>query len=212
MGEFDPEYFPLVDDSMNVVVDASLDPLAGTAHTNGKPIYSAEQVAAHLNRTGAAYTDKPTDAKQSDADNSVINFGFFASQAEMANNGYVYQSPTDGRFYGLAEYFNFAAFTDAQKSAAREAMENWDDVVAVTFRDITFGNLASAPTTQAYSRLPFDRIFINSAVNEQSKWIAGDVCISASQASNFQLDEGGYGIHTLVHEVGHARPQPSRRL
>ena len=192
-------------------VDASLDPLAGGTFNN-KPIFSAEQVAAHLNRTGAAYTAKPTDAKQQgDTDITTINFGFFSTQAEMANNGYVYQSPTDGKFYGLAEYFNFAPFSDVQKAAAREAMQSWDDVVAVTFRetniddaDITFGNLASAPTTQAYSRLPFDRIFTNAVVNEQSKWIAGDVWISASQQSNFRLDEGGYGLQTLTHEVGHS--------
>jgi serralysin len=198
-------------DNTSDTVDASLDPLAGGTFNN-KPIYSVEQVAAHLNRTGAAYTAKPTDAKQQgDTNVNTITYGFFASLAEMANNGYVYQSPADGRFYGLAEYFNFAAFSDVQKAAAREAMTSWDDVVAVSFvevpidgADITFGNLASAPTTQAYSRLPFDRIFVNEIVNEQAKWIAGDVWISASQASNFRLDEGGYGLQTLTHEVGHS--------
>lgn len=194
-----------------VSIDASLDPQAGGTF-NSKPIYSADQVAAHLNRTGAAYTAKLTDAKQQgDANLQTITFGFFKTQAEMANNGYVYQSPADGKYYGLAEYFNFAAFTDVQMSAAREAMQSWDDLVAVSFRetnidqaDITFGNLASAPTTQAYSRLPFDRVFTNTFVNDQSKWIAGDVWVSASQASNFQLDEGRYGLQTLTHEVGHS--------
>lgn len=193
------------------LVSASLDPQAGGSVAN-KPIWSVEQVAAHLNRTGAAYTDKQTDAVQrGDSDIKTITYGFFATQAEMADNGYVYRSPADGNFYGLAEYFNFAAFNDTQKAAAREAMTSWDDIVAVRFvesavsgADITFGNLASAPTTQAYSRLPFDRIFANDAVNAQSKAIAGDVWISASQQSNFQLDEGGYGLQTLTHEVGHS--------
>ncbi len=196
--------------SDSVSLDASLDPQAGGTFNN-KPIFSAEQVAAHLNRTGAAFTSKPTDAKQTDADNSVINFGFFTSQADLGNNGYVYKSPADGRFYGLAEYFNFAVFSDAQKAATREAMASWDDVIAVSFRetsategDINFGNLASAPTTQAYARLPFDRIFANPVVNAQSNRIAGDIWVSASQASNFRLDEGGYGLQTLAHEIGHS--------
>jgi len=200
--------FPMVDDSATSV-DASIDPLAGGT-LNGKPILSVEQVAAHLNRTGAAFTDKPTDAKQSDADNSVINFGFHASQDELAQNGYVYQW-TDGLYYGVAEYFNFAPFSEAQKAATREAMSAWDDVVAVSFvetnstiADINFGNLASAPTTQAYATLPFDRIYTNEFVNEQLKERAGDVWVSLSQASNLRLDEGQYGIHTLVHEVGHS--------
>jgi serralysin len=192
-------------------LDASLDPQAGGTF-NGKPIWTAAQVAAHLNRTGTAYNSNPVNARQQgDDDINTITYGFFNSTAEMENNGYTYQSPFDGVSYGLAEYFNFAAFTDAQKSAARESMAYWDDVVAVTFKethvddaDITFGNLAVAPETQAYSRLPYDRIFTNASVNEQSKWIAGDVWISASQASNFQLDEGGYGLQTLTHEVGHS--------
>ena len=203
------EDFPFANEAVEVVIDASIDPQAGGT-LNGKPIFSAEQVAAHLNRTGAAFTSKPTDAKQSDADNSVINFGFHASQLDLENNGYVYQW-TDGNYYAVAEYFNFAPFTDAQKAATREAMASWDDVVAVSFRetsadegDINFGNLASAPTTQAYATLPFDRIYSNEFVNSQMKERAGDVWVSASQASNFRLDEGQYGIHTLVHEVGHS--------
>jgi serralysin len=201
-------------DSVTGGLDASLDSKAGETFNN-KPIWSAEQVAAHLNRTGAAYASKPTDAlQQGDTDIKTITFGFFDTQAQLANNGYVYGLPqADGstRFFGLAEYFNFAAFSTVQRDAAREAMQSWDDLVAVSFvetnvddADITFGNLASAPTTQAYSRLPFDRIFVNPVVNEQSKWIAGDVWISASQASNFQLDEGRYGLQTLTHEVGHS--------
>lgn len=143
--------------------DASLDPRSGGSFNN-KPIVSAEQIAAYLNRTGAAYGSKPTDAiQQGDSDITTITFGFFDTQAQLANNGYVYQSPADGNYYGLAEYFNFSTFTAAQRDAAREAMTSWDDVVAVSFvetnvdnADITFGNLASAPTTQAYSRLPLE--------------------------------------------------------
>jgi serralysin len=207
---------PLQDDNdvFAPSVDISLDPQAGGTFNN-KPIYSLEQVAAHLNRTGAAYTTKPTDAvQQGDSDISTITFGFFNSQAELANNGYVYGVPQANgttSFFGLNEYFNFAAFNAAQRDAAREAMTSWDDVVAVSFvethvdnADITFGNLASAPTTQAYSRLPLDRITSNPAINDQIKWIAGDVWISASQPSNFQLDEGRYGMQTLTHEVGHS--------
>ncbi|SOB86548.1 serralysin [Sphingomonas guangdongensis] len=192
-------------------VDASLDPQAGGT-ANNKPIWTAEQVAGHLNRSGAAWSTGPTDAvQQGDSDINTITFGFFNSQAELVDNGYVYQSPADGEFYGLAEYFNFASFNEAQRGAAREAMTAWDDVVRVSFvekdvddADITFGNLANAPETQAYSRLPLDRIFADDSVNAQSKEIAGDVWISASQPSNFRLDEGGYGLQTLTHEVGHS--------
>ena len=43
-------------------VSASVDYLAGTVAANGKPIWSVEQIAAHLNRTGASWTPDPTHA------------------------------------------------------------------------------------------------------------------------------------------------------
>jgi serralysin len=90
-------------------------------------------------------------------------------------------------------------------------MQSWDDVVAVSFQesnindaDITFGNLASAPTTQAYAYIPRPVLTSNPAINAQIVSLGGDVWVSASQASNFQLDEGRYGLQTLAHEIGHA--------
>ncbi|MDG6078745.1 matrixin family metalloprotease [Erythrobacter litoralis] len=191
-------------------LSASVDPLAGTVAPNGKPIWSVEQIAAHLNRTGASWIDGPDPAPQrGDDDPTTITFGFFESQAELVDNGYVYFIGDDG--YGFSEYFNFASFTDAQRAAAREAVQSWDDVAAISFvetdadnADINFGNLASAPQTQAYARLPFANLTSDPDINAQIQPIAGDVWISASQASNFQLDEGRYGLQTLTHEVGHS--------
>ena len=112
---------------------------------------------------------------------------------------------------GLDEYFNFASFTEAQRAAAREGLGSWADVADITFvetdaygADINFGDLANAPQTQAYARLPFGTLASDPNVNAQVQPIAGDVWISASQASNFQLDEGGYGLQTLTHEIGHS--------
>lgn len=192
------------------LVDASVDNQAGSIGANGKPIWSVEEIAAHLNRSGASWTGGPDPAPQrGDDDPNTITFGFFESQGELFSNGYVYEF--GGGLYGLSEVFNFASFTDAQRDATREAIQSWDDVAAITFvetdasnADINFGNLASAPTTQAYARLPFATLSLNEYLNAQIQPIAGDVWISASQASNFQLDEGRYGLQTLAHEIGHA--------
>ncbi|MBW3560327.1 MAG: M10 family metallopeptidase C-terminal domain-containing protein, partial [Proteobacteria bacterium] len=189
--------------------DASLDGQAGTT-LNNKTIWSADQVAAHLNRTGLSWNQgASTNARQQgDADPNTIAFGFFNTQEEVGANGYLYR--TD-QTHGLREYFNFAPFSEAQRAATREAMQAWDDVIAPSFRetsagdaDINFGNLASAPSTQAYARLPSSTMSSNADINSQIREIAGDVWVSASQTSNFQLDEGNYGAQTLVHEVGHA--------
>ncbi len=90
-------------------------------------------------------------------------------------------------------------------------MQAWDDVIApslvesdIDSADITFGNLASAPTTQAYAYIPRPVLTSNPAINAQILDVGGDIWVSASQASNFQLDEGRYGMQTLAHEIGHA--------
>ncbi|WP_166039737.1 M10 family metallopeptidase C-terminal domain-containing protein [Sphingosinicella sp. YJ22] len=197
---------------LNDRVDGSIDPQAGGT-LNGKPILTAEQVAAHLNRTGGGYADgfndTPFVGQQNNIgdDNTVITYGFFDSQSQLFTNGYVYAS--GGQLFGLSEYFNFAPFSSAQRDAARESMQAWDDLVAVSFRevgadeaDINFANLASAPTTQAYSRIP--TAALDATLGGQVREIGGDIWVSASQASNFRLDEGQYGIHTLVHEIGHS--------
>ena len=196
-------------------IGASIDGSGGTIHPNGKPIFTATQVAAYLNRTGGGWTDGTNDSglegRQNNIgdDNKTITFGFFENQTDVYNNGYVFISPTTGRLTGYAEYFNFATFSAEQRAATREAMQSWDDVAAVSFRevsaneaDINLGNLASAPTTQAYAYLPNSSI--DGLNGGQSRKLGGDVWVSKSQASNFQLDEGGYGLQTLAHEIGHA--------
>jgi Ca2+-binding RTX toxin-like protein len=191
------------------VADATVDGLAGTTAANGKPIWSPDQIALYLNRTGSGFAGLPAHGPQTDANLSVINFGFHLNQASLFNNGYVYFVGSQG--FGFSEYFNFAAFSASQQAATREAIQNWDDLVSVSFAetssnlaDINFGNLASAPTTQAYAYLPNAILTSNPAINAQIVRLGGDVWVSLSQANNLQLDEGLYGIHTLVHEIGHA--------
>lgn len=190
-------------------LQASVDNLAGTTAANGKAIWSADQIAAYLNRSGASWTGGPDPAKQSDANLREITFGFHDSQASLQRNGYVYVE--GGTSYALDEYFNFAAFNAEQRTAARTSIGLWDDVVSVSFRevgidnaDVTFGGLANAPQTQAYAYLPLGTLTDDAALNAQVQKVAGDVWVSASQASNFQLNAGGYGLQTLTHEIGHA--------
>ncbi|WP_374471313.1 M10 family metallopeptidase [Phenylobacterium sp.] len=184
--------------------DATLDGQDGTF--NGKEIWSAQEAADYLNRTGTAWgvTGIPRDG-----DATVINFGFFDTQAQLETNGYVYEY--EGEYYGLNEYFGFGAFSEAQRAAAREAIQYWDDVVAISFRessvdqaDINFGNVMNRPGTQAYARLPSASVSSDPHVNEQAYNIVGDVWVTGTTASNFQFDEGLYGLNTLVHEFGHS--------
>ncbi|MDR6789735.1 serralysin [Sphingomonas sp. BE138] len=186
----------------------SVDYLAGTTAANGKAIWSADQIASYLNRSGTSWVG-PNAARQGDSNVREVTFGFHFSQEQLGASGYSYRY--EGNVEYLDEYFNFAAFNDAQKGAARLAMSFWDDVVDISFRevnayqaDINFGNLASAPGTQAYARLPSKTVSSDPVVNGDAERIVGDVWVSASQPSNFQLLPGGYGLNTLTHEIGHA--------
>jgi Ca2+-binding RTX toxin-like protein len=191
---------------LDVPAEASLDPLAGGT-ANGKPIWTPEQIAAYLNRTGGQWGDGVNDMMPTGGDKNVITFGFHENQQSLFDNGYVYAS--GNQLFGLAEYFQFAAFNAAQREATREAFLYWDDIVAVSFQetsayegDINFGNLTNSPNTQAYSRIPTTGLA--TTLGGQVAGIAGDVWVSVHQASNFQFDEGLYGMNTLVHEIGHS--------
>ena len=182
-------------------VAASVDGQGGTIRD--KPVFTIEQVVEQLNRGGAGWTPGNIDhAMPRDGDVSVLNFGFHTAESMFAEP-YVYEE--DGQLYGRTEYFGFAPFTEAQKGAAREAMASWDDLIAPSLvesapevADITFANYTNRPGTQAYAYLPYDY------TPDNADLIAGDIWVSANQPSNFQLDEGLYGIHTLTHESGHA--------
>ncbi|HEY0011336.1 MAG TPA: M10 family metallopeptidase C-terminal domain-containing protein [Allosphingosinicella sp.] len=201
---FDPSVF-------DPTLYASVDHLAGTVAANGKPIWSAEQAATYLFRAGAGYGTGLNMVMPTGGDVNVLTYGFHTSQASLQANGYVYRaSPTATGLSGLSEYFAFRAFTDAQKAATREAFQYWDDVVSTEFveshidqADVALANYTNQPGTQAYARLLANTVTSNPYINAQIRDIGGDVWVNFNAASNFQLDEGGYGMNTLVHEIGH---------
>jgi serralysin len=194
--------------------DASLDPRAGQT-ANNKPIWTLDQITANFNRTGGQWGTGPNDQSTKSGNQSIITFGFHENQQSLFDNGYVYTdgttNPNTGQpnLFGLSEFFQFAAFNSAQREASREAFSYWDDLIAVSFKetdaydgDINFGNLTNSPNTQAYSRIPTANLA--NLLGGQVAGISGDIWVSVSQASNFQFDEGQYGLTTLIHEIGHS--------
>lgn len=156
---------------------------------NGKPVYSTEEAAAQLNRSGAIWPI---------TGNGTITFSF----AERAPGGQ-YNSPKNYDFLG-SYVEGFAPFTAEQREATREAIALWDDLIAVSFvekkgsADIVYLNTTTGPA-QAAAYTPF----YNGAHGKYAK-IQGDTFVNSDQANNFDLDPAGYGFTTLVHETGHA--------
>lgn len=138
-----------------------------------------------------------------DTSDGIITFAFFDGKHALGLNN----NPSFG------EGFGYSKFSEAQKAAARIAMDNWDDLIAATIVevapekgaktwaqgtvDIFLANTWSGPA-QAWAYYP--------GYGNQYTRVAGDVWISDPRynTSNAALDPGFYGLQTLNHEIGHA--------
>jgi len=114
----------------------------------------------------------------------------------------LYNNPNYG--FTAAEGLNY--FSEAQKDAARDSINLWDDLIAPSFvekngkgADIQFAN--SSDPGQAYAYYPeYD------FTNAKGWKFFGDVFIADPNINwtNNWLDFNGYGATTLIHELGHS--------
>jgi Ca2+-binding RTX toxin-like protein len=150
----------------------------------GKPVYDRAGIIGQLDTGLEIQTDK----------NNVITYAF--ADAQNAT----------GFFAQWDEGAGYSTFSEAQREAAREAIEYWDDLIAPSFvevngtggADIVYANTSTGPD-QAWAYYP------NGNGTPYFKHIASDVWIATPEvnSSNGQLADGFYGLSTLVHETGH---------
>lgn len=195
-------------------LDGNVDGTGGTLGQYNKTVYTLDQITANLNRTSYPGSGIPGPqwnygedfmGQNKSGDPKVIQYGYYEVRSELFQVPYVYPNAAGTGLLGRNEYFQFAPFSAAQRAATDKALALWDDLIDVSIvkvtninnADITYGNLASAPTTQAYAYLPYN-------YGGTSAGLQGDVWVSLSQASNLQLGNGFYGLATLIHETGHA--------
>ena len=128
----------------------------------------------------------------------VITFAFLDS----AHATGIYNNPHQG----FTEQYGYSPFNAAQRVAGRQAIQNWDDLVAVTFKevngpggaDIVMANTTTGPA-QAWAYYPYDYGYAQLKHLQSDAWIA----TPGINPSNGQLDPGFYGLQTLNHELGH---------
>lgn len=189
---------------------ASLDPFAGQTFAM-KPIFTAEQAGAFLNRTEWDwYTNNYGELSGTD---NVLEFGFWNTFRDLANSYYLNDAGDTGS--SEVNINTFSSFTGEQRTVARQSLELWDDLITVTFRetnagaaDITFGNTDTGGA-QAYAYLPFGDIFDAETSAQVGPWevgrLSGDVWIDGFVGSNFvPLAPSYYGYTTMIHELGHS--------
>jgi serralysin len=146
---------------------------------NTKPVWTTDHIVQQLTRSG--YTWGPVGQPQ------VITYSFYTSLSQFSAG------------YGFGELSGFSPFTATQQAAVVAAFQTWADCANVTFvyvadptqAKICFANTTTGPS-QAWGYYP-------GSLQE-----SGDVWINPNQSSNFQLTPGGYGLLTLIHEIGHA--------
>lgn len=134
-----------------------------------KPVWNLTQIVDNLTRSNAEWSG------------ATVSYSFFNARP-LGYSG---------------EGEGFSTFNTAQRTAAREAMQLWDDVVAVSFvetadasGDIRFANTTTGPGV-AWAYYP-------------NSGRGGDVWVNPNYYHNTQLEPDDYGYLTMIHEVGHA--------
>ncbi len=138
-----------------------------------------------------------------DVTDGVITFAFLNQQHVTGINN----NPQ------LGEGKGYSPFNAAQKVAAREAVNNWDELIAPEFKEIT-----PAKGAKTWAQSGADIWLANTTTGPAQAWayypgsgnqysrISSDVWIADPRvnSTNGQLDPGVYGLQTLNHELGHA--------
>jgi serralysin len=127
------------------------------------------------------------------ASSGVITFGFRETPVVQG----VYNNPN----YGFPEPDGYTPFSSAQKASARIGMGLWDDLIPQRIvekkgvgADIMFANTTTGPA-QAWAYYPGQGYKYQSDIWAATPTVNG---------SNANLDFGGYGATTIIHEAGHA--------
>jgi serralysin len=170
--------------------DRSQDHVGETVR--GKPVFELGSILHQLD-LGFAITPHK----------GVITYSF----VDSAHTPGIYNSPHWQKDSDFTEQYGYSAFTEEQRDAARIAIQNWDELTEVQFKevnghggaDITFQN-TWATDSQAFAYYP------DTEGNPAYKHVVSDVWVADPyyDATNLELDPGFYGLHALNHELGHA--------
>lgn len=169
-----------------------LEDYAGLATWAGKPIYNHQQVIGQLD-SGARL----------DTSDGVITFAFFDFQHALGVNN----NPS------LGEGFGYSAFSEAEKAVAREGFILWDDLIPLSFQEVT----PSTSGAKTWAHNDVDIWLANTTTGPAQAWayypgygqqytrVSSDVWTADPDANwtNAWLDYSGYGRTTLIHELGH---------
>ena len=173
----------------------------------GKPIFTPEEAAQQLNRGGGGWNVGP---------DGIITYTFL----DKAPSGHYNTKHGEG-FGGLGSYTaGFAAFTEAQRAATRDAIDLWDDLIAPSFvekngrgaADISYMNTNTGPA-QAAAFVPWkDKDDVFSPSYNRFDKLQGDIFVNQGQGDNFDLLPAATAHDPGPRDRPRHRPSASRRL
>ena len=141
----------------------------------------------------------------------VVTYSFYNGQH---SNGWLaaghlpgYLRDAEGNFIPLEGGNGMTPFTAEQEAAARDAIQMWDDLIPVEFREVNGHGSGTADIVFANSADPA-QAFAYGGGSIRGAWdgFLGDVFIADPDlnSSNLDLNFGQYGRTTLIHEIGHS--------
>lgn len=156
-----------------------------------KPVYTQEGIISALTTMGGRYGSV---AWNSGAISYSIGTGNLSS----------------GHAEWDREYNGYAAMTSTMERTAARAFELWDDVIAISLversndpsANITF-NYSSATNNATYAKYSY----YNTSGRADYTMADSDVWLATGWSTHNEdrdLFQGGYGVLTYVHEIGHA--------
>ena len=110
------------------------------------------------------------------------------------------------------EHKGYTQFTEAQKLAAMQSIADWDELIAPTFKLVDVYNHDARNFAQYKDP---DILLANTTTGAAQAWAyypdqgggykrsSSDVWIGAAANNKTELFDGGYGLATQVHELGH---------
>lgn len=195
------------------VIDASVDPYAGSNGPNGKLIYTPEEAADNLNRYDVNWTYGNYGA----LDDGVLTYGFWTFEQFLDSYYYELRYANGEAFnddaYYAEVYGAFEAFTAEQEAVAGAAIELWDDLIAIDIdaaprgeeADIMFGSVYMSPSAGAHAYFPQAEALDGYYGTTEYGKISGDVFTNWLYPEDFTDNTpGDYGWFAITHELGHS--------
>ena len=116
-----------------------------------------------------------------------------------SGNTITYAFPKNANWFPYSEANGFSAFNASQKTAARTAIELWDDLIAPSFVETASANSSDIKFSNTTTNIGYAHAYYPGG------WAGGgSIWLNGNSSSLQDPDVGEYGFMTVLHELGHA--------